>query len=81
MIAFLRFGFVLCIHVIPFMLTAILLLSSRYSRIIFKVLWLTCFGSFLFSSGIVMRLSFMVFSVFSTIMTVFRVGECSNLCS
>src|SRR3989338_11503352 len=63
----------------PFIETAILLLSSRYSRIIFKVLWLTCFGIFFFSSAMVMMLPSIFFRVSSTIRTVFRVGECSSL--
>ncbi len=47
--AFLRFGFGLCIQVMPFMETAILLLSSSYSNISFRVLWFTCRGSLFFS--------------------------------
>src|SRR3989338_6875648 len=78
-IAFLKFSFVLRIQVIPLRETAILLLSSKYSRIILKVLWLTCFGSLLFNSAIVTMLPSIFFRVSSTMRTVFKVGECSNL--
>src|SRR5271157_5812684 len=80
-IAFLRFGLALCTHVMPFMVKAIFPLSSKYSSMTFRVLWLTCFGSCLFISGIVIIELGEFFMTFSTINTVLRVGEGLNFCT
>src|SRR3990167_1129486 len=61
------------------MLTAILLLSSRYSRTAFRVLWLIFFGSFRLSSATLTALHSICLRVASTIRTVLRVGECLTL--
>ena len=51
-IAFLGFLFGLCIRVMPFGVTAILPLSSRYSNMTIRILWFACLGSVRFISGI-----------------------------